>query len=172
MPTIGALDPMSVFNTQVREDDDNWRGLINEMREFNRDTGPAPFLPALGSGIGMQARPGRGRGGPYRDTQRPRYNNGAIQDDHARSRALGGTNDPSNVRGLPAETNFRKGGHEGRLVRDWLRMRQAGMTDAQIAKVLGPEIQSMINSPVERPTDPAVLDLLPDNPLQQERPRR
>ena len=99
--------------------------------------------------------------GPQADPKRPAYNNGATHQDHARARALGGTDHPSNIRPLPAETNLRKGGHEGQLVRDWQRYREAGMTDAQIEQVLGPEIQSMATSPPPRPMDPRVLDGMP-----------
>ncbi len=74
---------------------------------------------------------------------------------------MGGGNQPSNLRRIASETNLRKGGHEGRLVREWQRYRQQGLTDAQIEELLGPEIESMVSSPPERPMDPVILDSLP-----------
>jgi hypothetical protein len=109
---------------------------------------------------------------PYRDPTRPGYNNGATHIDHAQARSLGGTNDQGNLRGLPAETNLRKGGYEGELKRYEESLRRGGMSRENARSVIQPEIDAMRNTVVTRPMDPRVMDQLPANPLDQGRPRR
>ncbi|MBM3966304.1 MAG: HNH endonuclease [Planctomycetes bacterium] len=108
---------------------------------------------------------------PYRDPARPNYNNGATHIDHAQARSLGGSNDPSNLRPLAAETNMRKGGHEGQLLAYEQYLIRNGMSPKDARSVIQAEIDSMIVSPPPRPMDPRVLDQLPSNPLDQGRPR-
>ncbi len=95
----------------------------------------------------------------YPDPEKPSYNNGATHIDHSRARSLGGTNDASNLRPLPAETNLRKGGFEGALNRDIEKYRSAGLTDQQIEEILKDELNALANSPPPRPIDPQILDL-------------
>jgi len=100
----------------------------------------------------------------YPDPTPPGYSNGASNLDHIRARSLGGGDVRSNLRPLPSETNFRKGGYEGQLGRDWDSYRRAGLSDAEIEKVLGPEIEPLGKSPPPRPMDPDQLDKLPSRP--------
>ena len=104
---------------------------------------------------------------PYRDPQRPPYNNGKIHKDHIQARGLDGPDTPANIQDLAAETNLRKGGHEGALKRYEQYLRQNGMSPQDARRVIQDEIKSLGKSPPPRPTDPNVLDRLPDNPLDQ-----
>ena len=107
---------------------------------------------------------------PYRDPARPGYNNGATHMDHAQARSLGGTNDPVNLRPLPAETNLRKGGYEGELKSYEGYLIRNGMSPKDARSVIQSEIDSMRISPPPRPMDPNVLDRLPANPMDQGHP--
>ena len=100
----------------------------------------------------------------YGDPTQPGYSNGASNLDHIRARSLGGGNGRSNLQSLPAETNFRKGGLEGQLSRDWNYYRNNGMSDADIERVLGDEIKSLGKSPPPRPMSNESLDTLPSKP--------
>lgn len=93
-----------------------------------------------------------------KDPSPPNYRNGRSHLDHKRARSLGGKDVKENLQSLPAETNIRKGGYEGQLVKDRQRMRDAGMSESDIEYVLGDEIRSLGNSPPPRPMDPDVLD--------------
>jgi hypothetical protein len=106
----------------------------------------------------------------YRDPVRPPYNNGATHLDHAQARALGGSNAPSNIRPLPAETNLRKGGHEGALKAYREYLIRNGMLREDADKVIQAEIEALMKSPPPRPIDPSILDELPTNPLDQGHP--
>jgi hypothetical protein len=108
---------------------------------------------------------------PFRDPLRPRYNNGATHIDHGVARVFNGSNSPSNLRPLPAETNLRKGGYEGALKRYEDALIRAGMRPEDARKVIQSEIDAMRNSVVPRPMDPENLDKLPAKPSDQARPR-
>jgi len=113
-------------------------------------------LGAGGGGLMVQ--------GPHADPDQPGYDNGATHSDHQRARGLGGPDEPGNIQELPAETNFRKGGFEGQLARDWEELQEAGFSDEEIEQILGPEIESLGKSPPPRPMDPKILDTLPATP--------
>jgi RHS repeat-associated protein len=104
---------------------------------------------------------------PYRDPARPGYNTGATHIDHIQARSLGGSNAPSNLQELAAETNLRKGGHEGALKQYEQYLRRHGMTREDARSVIQPEIDAFRVSPPMRPMDPRVMDRLPANPLDQ-----
>jgi len=104
---------------------------------------------------------------PYRDPARPGYNTGATHIDHAQARALGGSNDPSNLQRLAAETNLRKGGHEGQLKAYEQYLIRNGMSPQDARSVIQAEIDALRVSPPPRPMDPRILDQLPANPLDQ-----
>ena len=107
---------------------------------------------------------------PYRDPARPSYNNAATHIDHAQARALGGSNAPSNLRRLAAETNLRKGGFEGQLKAYEQYLIRNGMTPKDARSVIQAEIDGLRVSPPPRPMDPRILDHLPANPLDQSYP--
>jgi len=98
---------------------------------------------------------------PHNDPARPGWNNGATHVDHAQARSLGGTNHSSNLRELAAETNLRKGGHEGALKAYEEYLMRNGMSRQSASSVIQAEIDAMKISPPPRPMDPRVLDGLP-----------
>lgn len=97
----------------------------------------------------------------YPDPGQPGYSNGSSNLDHILARSLGGSDDRSNLQSLPSETNFRKGGHEGQLVRDRSYYRSHGMSAGDADQVVRPEAESLGKSPPPRPMDPDDLDKLP-----------
>jgi hypothetical protein len=79
---------------------------------------------------------------PYPDPQRPNYNNGKIHRDHIQARSLDGPDTPTNIQDLAAETNIRKGGHEGALKRYEQYLIRNGMSPQDARKVIQSEIDS------------------------------
>jgi YD repeat-containing protein len=100
---------------------------------------------------------------PYNDPQQPNYNNGATQMDHEDAKIWGGQ---SANRPLPAETNMRRGGFDGALYRDYQKLIDQGMSEADARAAVHAEIDALKNSPPPRPIDPDILDHLPSNPEQ------
>jgi hypothetical protein len=109
---------------------------------------------------------------PYHDPEPPEYNNGAIHMDHEQAAVWGGT---EANRPLPAETNLRRGGHDGalrvkyeRLVDDLIAEGYTPAAAEETAQAaFEPEISSNANSPPPRPMDPSTLNQLPADPVDQ-----
>lgn len=113
---------------------------------------------------------------PYRDIARPSYNNGKIQMDHEDAKVWGNTKPAT--RPLPAETNMRRGGFDGKLYREYLdlirRFVEAGHGPKDARRIAREAVQSEIealrNSPPPRSLDPRRLYELPTNPMDQRYP--
>ena len=103
---------------------------------------------------------------PRQDPLRPDYDNGATHVDHILARALGGTDAPENLQLLSAETNMRKGGYEGQILRDIEAYIKGGLTPEEARAVVNDEIISLGISPPPRPMPPDILDQLPFDPYQ------
>jgi hypothetical protein len=110
---------------------------------------------------------------PYRDPQRPDYNNGKVHMDHEDAKVWG--NEGQATRELPAETNIRRGGYDAKLHQEYQKLvqqlEQQGIPPAKARQMARQAVQSEIdalkNSPPPRPMDPRALDQLPENPLDQ-----
>jgi hypothetical protein len=104
---------------------------------------------------------------PMEDPEQPDYDNGATHQDHAKARALGGSDDADNKRPLPAETNMRKGGYEGQLKQEKLDLMNRGLTEEQADAAIADEITSMANSPPPRPMDPDVIRIIEEGGFEE-----
>ncbi|MFN6107541.1 MAG: hypothetical protein ACK5EA_24220, partial [Planctomycetaceae bacterium] len=117
-----------------------------------------------------QEGPSPQRRTPYRDPQRPGYDNGKVHMDHEDAKVWGGNG--KGTRELRAETNIRRGGHDRWLKKEYSdlieALKEAGIPASRARKMAKEAVQSEIDalkhSPPPRPMDPSVLDLLPLDP--------
>lgn len=140
-----------------------YKGLIEPSLSSKSSNDRPPVV--IASQKGLSADP---TGDPFDDPAPPNYKSGHPSRpviDHVINRARGGpATDPANLDLKTWEANARKAGFEGNYTRDWIRLTDEGLSEADAHQVLSGENSFIINDVHPRPVDSQVLDTLPVEP--------